>query len=93
MVGPLVYAAGMRMRYAVLVGAVLAVGQLAAADSQCMWAQNFYGPDALSCQDGTQMKCVDGRWQPTGSQCADDAGDPTGKENQPGVVQPPVGND
>ena len=34
-----------------------------------------------------------GRWQPTGSQCADDPGDPSGEENQPGVVQPPVGND
>ena len=93
MVGPLVYLDHMRMRYVVLVGGALAVGQIAAADSRCMWAQNFYGPDALSCQRGTQMKCVDGRWQPTGSQCADDPGDPSGEENQPGVVQPPVGND
>lgn len=93
MVGGLVYLVGMRMRYVVLVGGALAAGQIAAADDRCMWAQTFYGQDALSCQRGTQMKCVDGRWKPTGAQCADDPGVPTGEENQPGVVQPPVGND
>jgi hypothetical protein len=89
----LMYAASMRMRYVVLVLSVMSLGSVAAAQSQCMWAHRFYGPDALSCQQGAQMKCVDGRWQPTGSQCADDPGDPTGEENQPGVVQPPIGND
>ena len=93
MVGALVYSAAMRMRYVMLMVGVLAIGRVAAADAQCMWANVPYGADAISCQRGTQMKCVDGLWKPTGSQCADDPGDPTGEENQPGVVQPPVGND
>jgi len=81
----------MRMRYVMLVVGVTALGRVAAAESQCMWADRFYGPDALSCQRGVQMKCVDGRWQATGAQCADEPGDPGGEENQPGVTQPPVG--
>ena len=93
MVRVLMYLGGMRMRYVVLMAGVLSVGRMAQADSQCMWAHQFYDTDALSCQAGVQMRCVDGRWQKTGSQCADDPGDPTGEENQPGVVQPPVGND
>jgi hypothetical protein len=47
----------------------------------------------MTCQAGAQAKCVDGRWKMTGEQCADQAPDPSGEENQPGVVQPPIGND
>jgi len=88
-----VYVEAMRTRYVMVVLGALSVGWVAAADSQCMYAHQFYGANALSCQDGTQMKCIEGRWQATGSQCADEAGDPTGKENQPGVVQPPIDSD
>jgi hypothetical protein len=94
MVRALRYKGCMWMRYAVLVmGAVLSAGGIATADAQCMYNQRFYGPDAMSCQNGSQARCVDGTWKMTGEQCADQAPDPSGEENQPGVVQPPVGND
>jgi hypothetical protein len=73
--------------------AVLPAGRAVAADAQCMYGATFYGPGAMSCQAGAQAQCVDGRWKMTGSQCADQAADPPGEENQPGVVQPPIGND
>ena len=75
----------------VLVG--LAAGRAAAADAQCMWNQRFFGPGAMSCQNGRQAQCVWGTWKMTGEDCADQARDPAGEENQPGVVQPPVGSD
>jgi hypothetical protein len=84
----------MRMWHvALLTLAVLPAGGAAAADAQCMYGGRFYGPGAMSCQAGAQARCVDGSWKMTGSQCADQAADPPGKEDQPGVVQPPVAGD
>jgi hypothetical protein len=94
MVRGLMYKARMWMRYAVLMTlAVLSASRIAAAGAQCMYNQRFYGPGAMSCQNGSQAQCVGGSWKMTGEQCADQAPDPSGEENQPGVVQPPVGND
>ena len=78
-------------------GMMLGVGLLltasgARAQTKCMWGGTFYGPGAMSCQAGAQARCVDGRWQMTGTQCAGQATDPSGEENQPGVVQPRVGD-
>ena len=72
---------------------VLPVGGAVAADTRCMYGGQFYGPGAMSCQAGAQARCVDGSWKMTGSECADQKADPSGKEAQPGVVQPRVGND
>lgn len=74
---------------------ILLVGRTAGADDGCPWNGTLYGEGSMSCQAGAQARCVDGRWKRTGSQCADDAGDPSGEENEPGVgepavVQPPV---
>ena len=75
-------------------GALLVAGS-AVADDQCAWNGGLYGPGSITCQAGAQARCTDGRWQRTGLQCADEAGDPPGKENEPAVgepavVQPPV---
>lgn len=84
----------MRTMWILVVAHVLAVAGPAAADvPQCMWGGRFYGPQAISCQNGQQSRCVDGRWQKTGSECAGGAADPSGEEDQPGVVRPPLDAD
>lgn len=93
MADALVYLARMRVWQVVAFVGVLSAGQGVRAESRCMYANQFYGPGASSCQQGVQKKCVDGRWEPTGAHCADQPADPTGEEAQPGVVQPPVGSD
>jgi hypothetical protein len=74
---------------------VLLVGRSAQADDRCTWNGTFYAEGSMSCQSGAQARCAGGGWKLTGSRCADEAGDPAGEENQPGVrepavVQPPV---
>ncbi|HWP65850.1 MAG TPA: hypothetical protein VNO26_08070 [Candidatus Limnocylindria bacterium] len=58
-----------------------------------MHARQFYDQGATTCERGAQMKCVDGRWQATGGECAGQAADPSGEETQPGVVQLPLERD
>ena len=77
---------------------MLALGMLVAvrvarAQTQCMWGGRLYGAQAMSCQNGRQAQCVDGQWKMTGEDCAGVAADPSGEENQPGVVQPPLDAD
>jgi hypothetical protein len=83
----------MRTWHVVMMALAVLPAGTAVADEQCMYGGTFYGPGAMTCQAGAQAKCVDGRWKMTGEQCADQPADPSGEENQPGVVQPPIGND
>lgn len=82
----------MRMKW-VMLGLVLGLlpaAVAAAADERCTYRWVFYPPGGTTCQDGVQTKCVAGKWQATGSQCADDAGGPAGEETVPGVAEPRV---
>lgn len=80
----------MQMRWMTLALVLGVLPIAAAAEDQCTYNWVFYPPGGKTCQDGVQTKCVDGKWQPTGEQCADEAGDPTGEETQPGVAEPRV---
>jgi len=85
----------MRMSTIVLGLGIILVSRSAGADDGCAWNGSLYGDGSTSCQAGAQARCADGRWKLTGSQCAGEAADPAGEENEPGVrepdvVQPPV---
>jgi hypothetical protein len=75
--------------WGVVLGLAIA-GGTAQADDRCMWGGTFYGPGAMSCQNGQQARCVDRAWKMTGEGCAGQAADPSGEENQPGVAEPRV---
>jgi hypothetical protein len=80
----------MRTLTVVLGLGVLLVAGKAGADDDCPWKGSLYGEGAMSCQAGAQARCVDGRWKLTGSQCADQAADPSGEEDEPAVREPSV---
>lgn len=43
--------------------------------SKCMYANEFFTPGSVSCQNGRQYRCVAGSWQPNGLECADTKAD------------------
>ena len=69
-------------------GATGALGQ----GDQCMYAEQFFPPGSISCQNGKQYRCVAGSWQPKGLECADTKADDDqeGLELDPGAAAPKV---
>jgi hypothetical protein len=61
-----------------------------AAATVCSYNMQAFSEGTVSCQSGTQFRCVSGKWENVGTQCADaDPGD-AGVKVQPGVNQPAV---
>jgi hypothetical protein len=80
----------MRKPLIALCAIVVGTASVAAA-APCSYRMQAFSEGAVSCQSGTQFRCVSGSWQNVGTQCADqDPGD-AGVKVQPGVNQPTVG--
>jgi len=61
-----------------------------ATGATCAYRMQAFSEGTVSCQSGTQFRCVGGKWENVGTQCADqDPGD-AGVKVQPGVNQPTV---
>jgi hypothetical protein len=77
----------MRKAGTLLLALVMTAGSAGAGEVRCMYGGQFYGPGAVSCQAGSQVQCVDGRWNPLGLACADEGAGTGGMREQPGVPQ------
>jgi hypothetical protein len=55
-----------------------------------MYEGQFYSNGSVSCQGGSQQRCVEGRWQPLGLGCAAEEAGAAGMREQPGVNAPSV---
>jgi hypothetical protein len=77
---------------------VLEARQAPGQGSQCTYANQYFNSGSTSCQNGTQYRCVAGRWEANGLACADtgvDEGQPElnvdPSRSDPSVRQPGVG--
>ena len=79
----------MRMLSFALCALVVGTGSVAAADP-CLYRTHRFSEGAVSCQDGRQFRCAGGKWEITGTECADE--DPVDGSDQvkPGVTEPIV---
>ncbi len=65
----------MRVLATVLLVLALGASRAPGQGNQCMYANQFFSPGSVSCQDGKQYRCAAGSWQPTGLECADTKAD------------------
>ena len=72
---------------AVVIGLVSAPGHAA---EQCPYDHQLFSSGWVSCQKGSQFRCVDGKWQDLGLRCADQDAHDGGVRVQPGVNEPAV---
>jgi len=55
-----------------------------------MYRAQPFSEGTVSCQHGRQLRCVGGKWEDVGSECADDDPGDAGVEVRPGVGEPAV---
>jgi hypothetical protein len=71
----------MRVLATVLLVLALGASRAPGQGNQCMYANQFFSPGSVSCQNGKQYRCAGGSWQPAGLDCADTKAD----DDQPGL--------
>jgi hypothetical protein len=79
------------MRMLPLVAFALVVGATSvAAAPLCSYNMRAFSEGTTTCQSGTQFRCVGGKWESVGTQCADEDPGDAGVRLQPGVNEPTV---
>ena len=84
----------MRVLAAMLVLLAFSAGPALSQGQRCMYANEFFSSGAISCQAGTQFRCVAGAWQRLGLGCADTKAesDEEGLQVDPSRQAPGVGD-
>jgi len=79
----------MRKPLVALCAVVVGTASVAAA-APCSYRLRPFSEGSVSCQSGTQFRCVGGKWESVGTQCADEDPGDGGVTVQPGVNEPKV---
>jgi hypothetical protein len=73
----------------VLCAIVVGTASVAVA-APCSYRMQAFSEGTTSCQSGTQFRCVGGKWENVGTQCADEDPGAAGVNVDPGVREPRV---